>query len=59
MYQIEPGMSTSPSHGFGPFWGPAAVLFDPLSHFPRNNGDLDSSPKAAYLPEATRQIASK
>jgi hypothetical protein len=47
MYQIKPGMSTSPDRGFRPFWLKAAALFDPLSYFPRNNGDLDSGPKPA------------
>jgi hypothetical protein len=27
MYQIKPGMSTSPDRGFGPFWPQEAALF--------------------------------
>jgi aquaporin Z len=39
MYQIKPGMSTSPGRGFGPFW-PRKPRFLRL---PRKNGDLDAT----------------
>jgi hypothetical protein len=53
MYQIKPGMSTSPGRGFAPFWPAEAALFGQLSYFSRNKGDLDSSPKAATYSRRT------
>jgi aquaporin Z len=58
MYQIKPGMSTSPGCGFGPFWARQPRFFGQLSYSVRKKGDLDSNLQAAaYSRWATHRMA--